>query len=117
VPDIRPYLAHAGAVVAPLRVARGIQSKVLEAMAMARPVIASGEAFEGLRFEPGRDLIVAQGADEFVRGIERVWAEDPPGTLGVQARHAVQAHYDWSQQLPSLDAVLDPLEAAAESAS
>ncbi|HEY8876207.1 MAG TPA: TIGR03087 family PEP-CTERM/XrtA system glycosyltransferase, partial [Roseateles sp.] len=42
VPDVRPYLQHAAAVVAPLRLARGIQNKVLEAMAMARPVVAAG---------------------------------------------------------------------------
>ena len=43
VPDVRPYLQHAAVVVAPLRIARGIQNKILEAMAMARPVIASTE--------------------------------------------------------------------------
>ena len=48
VPDVRPYLAHAAAVVAPLRLARGIQNKVLEAMAMARPVVATPQAAEGI---------------------------------------------------------------------
>ena len=61
VADVRPYLAHAALVVAPLRIARGIQNKVLEAMAMGRPVLATPQAFEGLRAVPGRDLLV--GAD------------------------------------------------------
>ena len=63
VADIRPYVAHAAVAVAPLRIARGIQNKVLEAMAMARPVVASPEAFEGVRATAGRDLLVADGAD------------------------------------------------------
>jgi hypothetical protein len=49
VPDIRPYLAHSRAAVAPLRIARGVQNKVLEAMAMARPVVASPQAVAGIR--------------------------------------------------------------------
>jgi sugar transferase (PEP-CTERM/EpsH1 system associated) len=114
VPDTRPYLAHATAVVAPLRIARGVQNKVLEAMAMGRPVIASAQAFEGLRVEAERDLIVARSSDEFVRAVERVWDGRLVGTLGVSARHTVQTHYDWPSQLAALDAVLGPLEAAAD---
>jgi sugar transferase (PEP-CTERM/EpsH1 system associated) len=111
--DTRPYLAHAAAVVAPLRIARGIQSKVLEAMAMGRPVIASTQAFEGLRARPGRDLIVAKSADEFVAGIGRVWDEGLVHTLGASARESVQTLYDWSRQLSSLDAILSAVEGAA----
>ncbi len=48
VPDVRPYLAYAGAVVAPLRLARGVQNKVLEAMSMARPVVATENAVQGI---------------------------------------------------------------------
>ncbi len=61
VPDTRPYMAHAAVIVAPLRIARGIQNKVLEGMAMGRSVLASSEAFEGVRATPGRDLLVARG--------------------------------------------------------
>jgi sugar transferase (PEP-CTERM/EpsH1 system associated) len=114
VPDTRPYLAHATAVVAPLRIARGVQNKVLEAMAMGRPVIASAQAFEGLRVESERHLIVADSVDEFVRAIERVWDDRLVATLGVSARQAVQTRYDWPSQLAALDAVLGPLEAAAD---
>src|SRR5918995_932964 len=58
VEDVRPYVAHAAVAVAPLRIARGIQNKVLEAMAMARPVVASAEAFEGIDAVAGEHLIV-----------------------------------------------------------
>src|SRR3546814_2225828 len=62
VADIRSWLAAADVVVAPLRIARGVQNKVLEAMALACPVVASPAAFEGIEAKPGRDLIVADGA-------------------------------------------------------
>ena len=53
VPDVRPYLAHAAVVVAPLRIARGVQNKVLEAMAMGRPVVASAACAGGIDATPG----------------------------------------------------------------
>src|SRR3546814_9086518 len=62
VADIRSWLAAADVVVAPLRIARGVQNKVLEAMALACPVVASPAAFEGIEAKPGRDLIVPDGA-------------------------------------------------------
>jgi sugar transferase (PEP-CTERM/EpsH1 system associated) len=113
VPDTRPYLAHAAAIVAPLRIARGIQNKVLEAMAMGRPTVISTQAFEGLRAEPDRDLLVARNADEFVSAIVRIWSEGLAHTLGARARHAVQTLYDWPRQLASLEAVLSEVEADA----
>jgi glycosyltransferase involved in cell wall biosynthesis len=48
VPDVRPYLQHAAVVVAPLRLARGVQNKILEAMAMGRPVVASASCATAL---------------------------------------------------------------------
>ncbi|WP_270939094.1 TIGR03087 family PEP-CTERM/XrtA system glycosyltransferase, partial [Falsiroseomonas oryzae] len=94
VPDVRPYVAHAAVAVAPLRIARGIQNKVLEAMAMARPVVASPQAFEGVRAEPGRDLLVADGADATATRVAEVLAGAHPG-LGTAARAAVAAGHDW----------------------
>ena len=67
VPDVRPYLKHARVVVAPLRVARGIQNKVLEAMAMARPVVVSAAAAGALSGVAATDFDVADGAPEFIR--------------------------------------------------
>ena len=111
VEDTRPYLAHAAAVVAPLRVARGIQSKVLEAMAMGRPVVASFQAFEGLLVEPGRDLLVARTAEEFAEAINRLWEPGIGEALGRQGREAVQRRHDWAQSLTALDAVIASVEA------
>lgn len=105
VPDVRPYLAHAGVVVAPLRIARGIQNKVLEAMAMARPVVASPEAHEGVRAVAGRDLLVADGAEAMAVAVAQVLAGGTP-CLGTAARAAVLAGHDWKATLARLDGIL-----------
>jgi sugar transferase (PEP-CTERM/EpsH1 system associated) len=106
VPDIRPYLAHAAVAVAPLRIARGIQNKVLEAMAMARPVVASPEAHEGVRAVAGRDILVADGADAMAAAVTQVLAGGMPG-LGTAGRAAVLAGHDWKATLTRLDGILE----------
>lgn len=108
VPDVRPYVAHADVSVAPLRMARGVQNKVLEAMALGRPVVASSPAFEGVRAVPGRDLLVADGAEAMAQAILEVIAGQHPG-LGVAARLRILQTYTWSATLSRLDACLDRL--------
>jgi sugar transferase (PEP-CTERM/EpsH1 system associated) len=103
VPDVRDWLAAADVVAAPLRIARGIQNKVLEAMAMARPVVASPAAFEGIEAEPGRDLLVADGAAaqaEAIRGL----LDDPERAraLGRSARRRMEQAYRWEARLAPL---------------
>ena len=107
VPDMRPYLAHAAMAVAPLRIARGIQNKVLEAMAMARPVLVSPQALEGLRAQPGRDLLVA---DEPAAMAERAGEilDGAHSGLGAAARAAVERCYPWEVTLRKLDRLLVP---------
>src|SRR3546814_19977734 len=75
VPDVRGWLAAADVVVAPLQLARGIQNKVLEAMAMARPVIASPHAAGGIDAVDGRDLLVAHSGEDITeeRGVGEKW--------------------------------------------
>jgi polysaccharide biosynthesis protein PslH len=104
VADVRPYLAHAQLIVAPLRIARGIQNKVLEAMAMARPVVATPQAFAGLRCVPGRDLLLGADAAAFAARCGAVLDGDHPG-LGDAARAAVVAGYAWEATLSRLDAL------------
>jgi sugar transferase (PEP-CTERM/EpsH1 system associated) len=107
VPDIRAFIAHADLAVAPLRIARGTQNKILEAMAMARPVVATPEGFEGLRAVPGRDLLVAKTPDAIARSISDVLENRYPN-LGSAARKAVEQYHDWQRTLPALDSLIAP---------
>jgi sugar transferase (PEP-CTERM/EpsH1 system associated) len=102
VADTRPWLAAAAACVAPLHLARGIQNKVLEAMAMARPVIASPAAAEGI--DHGGTIRVSD-RDGFATALATLLAA--PGAIGPQARARVLARYGWSARLAPLDALMD----------
>jgi sugar transferase (PEP-CTERM/EpsH1 system associated) len=105
VPDIRPYLAHANAVVAPLRIARGIQNKVLEAMAMARPVVAHPSCLAGLSAQVGEEVLAASGPNEFSRAV--LVALGPRGAgIGAAGRARVTERYNWKRQLQVLDRAL-----------
>ncbi|MFN5167373.1 MAG: TIGR03087 family PEP-CTERM/XrtA system glycosyltransferase [Pseudomonadota bacterium] len=104
VPDVRPYLRHAGVVVAPLRLARGIQNKILEAMAMARPVVAAASCVEAMHALDGRDLLAAAEPQQYLQAMERLL--DHPAeaaTLGAAARRCVREHYSWDAHLARLD--------------
>ena len=110
VPDVRPYLAHASLVVAPLRIARGIQNKVLEAMAMARPTLVSPEALEGIVAEPGREVLLARNGEEFRKQCLSC-LETPQTAIGEAARRRVASDYSWDHHLAGLDRVLDHSDA------
>jgi sugar transferase (PEP-CTERM/EpsH1 system associated) len=109
VPDIRSWLDAADIVVAPLRIARGIQNKVLEAMAMAKPVVASPAAFEGIEAQAGRDLLVADGAGAMAEAISALLADkEIAGTLGRSARACMERSYSWDQRLAPLGEMVFP---------
>jgi len=107
VDDVRPYLAHAAVVVAPLRIARGIQNKVLEAMAMARPVVASAACAGPIAAAPGQELLAAETADDHVAQIAFLLA-DPvhADNIGRAARRRVREHYSWDAHLAPIDRFL-----------
>ncbi len=105
VADVRPYLAHATAAVAPMRIARGIQNKVLEAMSMGRPVVVTAEALEGIEAEPGRHLLCADDPGTFAAACVRL-AGPEGAALGTAARRLVIERYDWSVRLRRLDGLL-----------
>jgi len=110
VADVRSWLAAADVVAAPLLTARGVQNKVLEAMAMGRPVVATPAAFEGIEAKPGRDLVVADGAEAMARAICGLLA-DPAraAALGRAARLRMEQAYRWEARLAELDSLIFPL--------
>ncbi len=117
VDDVRPWLATADIVVAPLRIARGIQNKVLEAMAMGRPVVASAEAAEGIDAAGGRDLLVATNAGDEARHVLDLLAEPArAAALGAAARARVEARYGWATAMAPLEELLFGDSAAAATA-
>ena len=105
VPDVRGWLAAASVCVAPLQIARGVQNKVLEAMAMARPVVASAAAAEGI--DHAGTIRVAADAKAQVAMIGALLA-DPGGAarLGIAAREQVVSRYGWPARLAALDALM-----------
>ncbi|MGH8683809.1 MAG: TIGR03087 family PEP-CTERM/XrtA system glycosyltransferase [Nitrosospira sp.] len=111
VPDVRPYLAHASLAVAPLRIARGIQNKVLEAMAMEKIVIASPQAMEGICAHPGQELFVANNESDFAHRIMTLLQSKPNGTIGRAARARILEDYGWKKGLGRIDALLSQPQA------
>ncbi len=107
VEDVRPYLAHARAAVAPLRVARGIQNKVLEAMAMGRPVVASPAALEGIGPEAAKYLLSAQSPEDFAAAVNRVVGDTGSAALGAAAARCARDTYGWGRSLARLEDLLE----------
>lgn len=103
VPDVRPYFARCAVSVAPLRVARGVQNKVLEAMAMRKAVVASPQAMTGLAVEPGRQLLCASSPNEWIDAVDAL-LQDPARryALGAKGREYVNQHHVWDRCLQPL---------------
>jgi len=107
VPDVRPYLAEAAMVVVPLRIARGIQNKVLEALGMAKAVIATPEALEGIAIEPEVHACQARTPAEWIESMVRLLKDAPArDRLGRAGRTFVEAHHCWDRQLQPLATLL-----------
>ena len=108
VPDVRPFLAHSAVAVAPLRVAQGVPNKVLEAMAMAKAVVATPAAVAGLRVRAGQDILLAADSEAFAKAIVRTLDPQYAKGLGARARARVLADYAWAPSLRLLDSLVAP---------
>jgi sugar transferase (PEP-CTERM/EpsH1 system associated) len=105
VDDVRPYLAHAGVVVAPLKLSRGLQNKVLEGMAMSRPVIATSPAVQALNVSSGKELCIADDPASFAQTV--IGALGEPAAIAANGRRYVEQNHDWTRNLAALDRLLD----------
>ena len=111
VDDVRPYVAHAKVSVAPIRIARGVQNKVLESMAMGRPTVVTKAALEGIDAVPGRDLVLASDNAEFVRSVCDLLADPNAGDeLGKAARAYAEKACDWDENLKRFVQLLQAIE-------
>jgi glycosyltransferase involved in cell wall biosynthesis len=110
VPDVRPYLADADVVICPLQVARGVQNKILEAMAMARAVVASPGGIDGLDVQVGQEVLRAESPQQWVEAIEGLLG-DPArrDAVGRAARSRVEAGYTWPARLAPLVSLCNEL--------
>lgn len=108
VDDTRDYLRRAAVSIAPLRVARGIQNKVLEALAMGLPTVGTTSATQGVEGTPGTDYIVADDAQDFADEVIKLLRDPGEGrALGDRARAFVEEKYRWNNCLSPLDEVLE----------
>ena len=105
VPDVRPYLAHAHAAVLPLRIARGIQNKVLEAMSMQLPVIATPGAMTGIQAFPGFEPIVSDDTDALATAAAELLSRSR--RRDTAARECVLQRYNWDSNLQRIERLLE----------
>jgi sugar transferase (PEP-CTERM/EpsH1 system associated) len=116
VADVRPQVAGAAVVVVPLQIARGVQNKVLEALAMARATVASPQSLAGLRAKPGVHLMEAASPEQWVEVLLQLLDnQDLRRRLGAAGRRYVEEHHRWSGCLEPLGRLLG-FQATADSA-
>src|SRR5262249_28722098 len=107
VPDVRPHIQDAALVVVPLQIARGIQNKILEAMAMERAVVASPQALQGLAVSPGHEAASASTKAEWISAVTNL-LDNPSDRLayGKSGRKFVEKNHCWDRCLKSLERLL-----------
>jgi len=106
VADIRPVIAQSSVAVVPIRIGGGTRLKILEAMALGTPVVATAKGAEGLDVHHGRELLIADDAPCLAEAVVQVWQNPTLGRqLSRQARSLIESRYDWNivgEQIRSL---------------
>lgn len=113
VKDVRPYIKHSALAVAPMRTAHGVQNKVLEAMAMQKPVVVSPQGLEGIEAIEGKEVLVAKGSEQFaqkiisvldcIKGAQGVYCIEDAVLSGVAARQRILSDFNWDRNLEQID--------------
>lgn len=112
VPDVRPHLAEAAVAVVPMRLSRGLQNKVLEALAMGKATVVAPPALAALKAEPGRDLLKATTPNEWANAVVELLSDaDLRERLGREGRRFVEDHHHWDR---CLDPLIQKIAAACE---
>jgi glycosyltransferase involved in cell wall biosynthesis len=104
VPDLRPHIAEAAAVIVPLRLGGGTRLKIVEAMAMGKAMVSTTLGAEGIDAVPGRDILIEDQPDAFADAVTRLLAEPELATrIGNSARQLSEARYAWSAAAKALE--------------
>ncbi len=107
VADVRPYVQKSALTVAPLRIARGTQNKILESMAMRVPVVSSEEAAGGVDAVPGKHLLTASSPADYEERILRLLEDrSERGRLADAGRERVLSHHNWQKSMWRLDGII-----------
>jgi sugar transferase (PEP-CTERM/EpsH1 system associated) len=100
VDDILPYYHQADIFVAPFRLARGVQNKVLQAFSCALPVISTPMGAEGIRCQADRDILIASSPEQFIQQANKLIDQPTLAqSIGESALQIIQQHYSWPSQL------------------
>ena len=104
VEDVRPYIARASVVIAPFVSGTGIKSKVLEGMAMGKPVVTTSIGVRGINATPGEHLHVADSPAAFVDRVQELLDDEAKRSrMGQQAREFVKKYHSWEQVAENID--------------
>jgi sugar transferase (PEP-CTERM/EpsH1 system associated) len=114
VADARPYLLRADVSVAPMRIARGVQNKVLEAMAMGIPVVATAGAVQGIEVSDGQEVLIGNYPEEFAAQVIRLLSDaDLRKTITTNAWNKMEQVYNWDVVGAKLETLLNTATAHA----
>jgi polysaccharide biosynthesis protein PslH len=115
VPDIRDYLAKAAVCVVPLRIAQGVQNKILEAMAMGIPVVATSVANRGIHAAPGKEILVADDPEGFAAATIALLRDDElREMITTNARRFIEHHFNWEKNLQKLDELISEVMGSSD---
>ncbi|GAK51420.1 glycosyl transferase, group I [Candidatus Moduliflexus flocculans] len=107
VESVLPYMHKATAFVAPMRIARGLQNKILEAMASGVPVVTNTLGFEGISAVPGQDILVEDKPEAFAQKVIRLMQEpDLRNSLARKGLQVIEKHYIWENNLERLEYII-----------
>ncbi len=113
-PDTRPYVSRAGAFVVPLRMGSGTRLKVLEGLAMGRPLVSTSLGCEGIAAVNGEHLLVADEPRQFAQSVLRLLDDaDLAAHLGRRGRTLVEDRYSWPSILGGLETFMGERRRAA----